>query len=183
MRRQRKSRPRVRLNPDAVWEHLSRRNMTQNELARAAGITSGHLSLLMNGKRSPSPRCQAAPAGSAWRHRLRRAFHHGGRLVSRHSFPPDHLCVDWTPVIENLPAWLEWIKAVTGYSDNTLGHLPGHRRTAGGPLAKRRRRARRSRDGRDRPPGGTHPRRPRQAAVPHRKAAGGSRPGGSARPW
>ena len=56
MRRQRKSRPRVRLNPEAAWEHLSRRNMTQNELARVAGITSGHLSLLMNGKRSPSPR-------------------------------------------------------------------------------------------------------------------------------
>ena len=56
MRRHRKSRPRVRLNPEAVWEHLSRRNMTQNELARAVGITSGHISLLMNGKRSPSPR-------------------------------------------------------------------------------------------------------------------------------
>ncbi len=64
MRRQRKSRPRVRLNPEAAWEHLSRRNMTQNELARAAGITAGHVSLLMNGKRSPSPgvrrRLQAA---------------------------------------------------------------------------------------------------------------------------
>ncbi len=40
--------------------------------------------------------------------------------MSRHSFPPDYLCVDWIPVIANLPAWLEWIKAVTGYSDNTL---------------------------------------------------------------
>ena len=56
MRRRRTSRPRVWLNPGAVWEHLSRGNMTQNELARAAGITSGYLSLLMNGKRSPSPR-------------------------------------------------------------------------------------------------------------------------------
>ena len=56
MKRQRKSRPRVRLNPEAMWEHLSRRNMTQNELARAASISSGHVSLLMNGKRSPSPR-------------------------------------------------------------------------------------------------------------------------------
>ena len=46
----------MRLNPEAVWEHLSRRNMTQNELARAVGITSGHISLLMNGRRSPSPR-------------------------------------------------------------------------------------------------------------------------------
>ena len=64
MRRPQKSRPRVKLNPEAVWEHLSRRNMSQNELARASGITSGHISLLMNGKRSPSPgvrrRLQAA---------------------------------------------------------------------------------------------------------------------------
>ena len=55
MRRYRTSRPRVRLNPDAVWEHLSRRNMSQNELARAASISAGHISLLMNDKRSPSP--------------------------------------------------------------------------------------------------------------------------------
>ena len=55
MRRRRTSRPSVRLNPQGAWEHLSRRNMTQNELARAAGISSGHISLLMNGKRSPSP--------------------------------------------------------------------------------------------------------------------------------
>ncbi len=56
MRRRRTSRPRVRLNPQAAWGHLSRRNMTQNELALAAGISSGHISLLMNGRRSPSPR-------------------------------------------------------------------------------------------------------------------------------
>ena len=55
MRRQ-TSRPRVWLNPQAAWEHLSRRNMTQNELARATGISSGHISLLMNGRRSPSRR-------------------------------------------------------------------------------------------------------------------------------
>ena len=64
MRRRRTPRPRVRLNPQAAWEHLSRRNMTQNELALAAGISSGHISLLLNGKRSPSPgvrrRLQAA---------------------------------------------------------------------------------------------------------------------------
>ena len=55
MRRRRTSRPRVRLNPQAVWEHLRRRDMTQNELARAEGITPGHISLLMNDRRSPSP--------------------------------------------------------------------------------------------------------------------------------
>ena len=40
--------------------------------------------------------------------------------MSKDSFPPDHLRVDWTLVTANLPAWLEWIKTVTGYSDNTL---------------------------------------------------------------
>ena len=68
MRRRRTSRPRVRLNPQAAWEHLSRCNMTQNELAQAAGVSSGHISLLMNGRRSPSPRVRRRLAGSAWRH-------------------------------------------------------------------------------------------------------------------
>ena len=40
--------------------------------------------------------------------------------MSSRSFPPTHLCVDWALVIANLPSWLEWLKAVTGYSDNTL---------------------------------------------------------------
>ena len=40
--------------------------------------------------------------------------------MSRDTFPPRQLCVDWTLVIANLPAWLEWMKEVTGYSDNTL---------------------------------------------------------------
>ena len=46
---------RVLLNPVAVWRLLDELNMSQNELARRCGITSGHLSHLMNGKRSPSP--------------------------------------------------------------------------------------------------------------------------------
>lgn len=54
MRRHRK-RPRVWLKTEAVWEHLSQRDMSQNDLARAVSISSGHISLLMNGKRSPSP--------------------------------------------------------------------------------------------------------------------------------
>ena len=32
---------RARLNPDALWKQLTRRNMTQNELARRAKISSG----------------------------------------------------------------------------------------------------------------------------------------------
>ena len=43
------------LNPAAVWRLLDELDMSQNELARRCGITSGHLSLLMNGKRCPSP--------------------------------------------------------------------------------------------------------------------------------
>lgn len=40
--------------------------------------------------------------------------------MSSDAFPPDHHRVDWTLVVANLPAWLEWMKAVTDYSDNTL---------------------------------------------------------------
>ena len=45
---------RVKLNPHAVWERLNRLNITQNQLAAMAGITSGYLSQLMTGTRSPS---------------------------------------------------------------------------------------------------------------------------------
>ena len=50
--------PRVWLNPVAVWELLDRRGISQNELARRCGFSPGHLSMLMNGKRSPSPRAR-----------------------------------------------------------------------------------------------------------------------------
>ena len=45
---------RVKLNPNAVWERLNRLNVTQNQLATMVGITSGYLSQLMTGTRSPS---------------------------------------------------------------------------------------------------------------------------------
>ena len=47
--------PRVMLNAAAVWELLDRLGISQNELARRCGFSLGHLSMLMNGKRSPSP--------------------------------------------------------------------------------------------------------------------------------
>ena len=50
--------PRVWLNPVAVWELLDRLGISQNELARRCGFCPGHLSMLMNGKRSPSPRAR-----------------------------------------------------------------------------------------------------------------------------
>jgi len=45
---------RVKLRREAVWELLDQLGISQNELARRCGVTSGHLSLLINGRRSPS---------------------------------------------------------------------------------------------------------------------------------
>ncbi len=45
--------PRVRLDPRALWDHLTRRNMSQNELARLAGLSPGYLSELVAGNKSP----------------------------------------------------------------------------------------------------------------------------------
>ncbi len=52
--RRRQPASRVKLNPEAVWRHLNRLHLAQNELARRAGITSGYLSQLMSGTRCPS---------------------------------------------------------------------------------------------------------------------------------
>ena len=45
---------RVKLDHHKVWELLNRLNMTQNELARLVGTSSGYLSQLMSGTRCPS---------------------------------------------------------------------------------------------------------------------------------
>ena len=45
----------VKLDPHAVWDHLNRHNLTQNDLARLAGLSLGYLSQLISGKRCPSP--------------------------------------------------------------------------------------------------------------------------------
>ncbi len=42
------------LNPVAVWRLLDERAISQNELARLCGLSSGYMSQLMSGKRSPS---------------------------------------------------------------------------------------------------------------------------------
>ena len=54
--RRRRPATRVILNAAAVWELLDRLDLSQNQLARLAGISPSHLSYLMNGERSPSPR-------------------------------------------------------------------------------------------------------------------------------
>ena len=38
----------------ALWDRIDAHGYTQNEVARLAGISSGHLSLIMNGQRNPS---------------------------------------------------------------------------------------------------------------------------------
>lgn len=50
---------RARLNADALWKQLTWHNMTQNELARRAGISSGYLSQLISGTRFPSAEVRA----------------------------------------------------------------------------------------------------------------------------
>ena len=47
--------PRVKLRPVPVWELITERNMSQNELARKVGISSGYLSQLISGRKCPSP--------------------------------------------------------------------------------------------------------------------------------
>jgi transcriptional regulator with XRE-family HTH domain len=46
---------RARLEPDKAWERLNLLNISQNELARRIGRTSGYVSLMFNGERCPSP--------------------------------------------------------------------------------------------------------------------------------
>ena len=53
MKRRRPS-SRVLLNAVSVWRLLDQREMSQNEFARLCGLSSGYMSQLLGGKRSPS---------------------------------------------------------------------------------------------------------------------------------
>ena len=53
--KQRRMSPRVKFKPEPVWEQISRRSISQNDLARLAKISSGYLSQLICGRKSPSP--------------------------------------------------------------------------------------------------------------------------------
>ena len=46
---------RVTLKPAPVWAFLEERDISENELARRVGISSGYLSQLMSGTAHPSP--------------------------------------------------------------------------------------------------------------------------------
>lgn len=45
---------RVRLNAPAVWRWLAEHDLSQNDLARRLGVSTGYLSQLICGKRGPS---------------------------------------------------------------------------------------------------------------------------------
>ena len=46
---------RVRAKAPAVWDRMDRLNLSQNQLAGLLECSISHLSLVINGKRSPSP--------------------------------------------------------------------------------------------------------------------------------
>lgn len=46
---------RVRIKITAVYEQLDRLHMSQSDLARKAGLTTGYVSQVISGKRTPSP--------------------------------------------------------------------------------------------------------------------------------
>ena len=46
---------RVRIKVAAIYERLDRLHMSQSALAREAGLTTGYVSPLVSGKRTPSP--------------------------------------------------------------------------------------------------------------------------------
>ncbi len=50
----RRRRTLVTLKPEPLWERLAVLGRSQNWLAHEAGISPGYLSMLVNGKRSPS---------------------------------------------------------------------------------------------------------------------------------
>ena len=54
---------RVRVNPRTLWDVIARQNISQNELARRLGITSGYMSQLVCGTRCPSPRLRRKMLG------------------------------------------------------------------------------------------------------------------------
>ena len=45
----------VLLRPEPVWGWINRNHVSQNDLADMVGISPGHFSRIMNGKRGPSP--------------------------------------------------------------------------------------------------------------------------------
>ena len=55
------------VDPRALWERMDAHDLSQNETARLAGISSGHLSQIMNGQRNPSGKVLAKLHGVLFR--------------------------------------------------------------------------------------------------------------------
>ena len=55
------------VDPRALWDRMDAHGLSQNEVARLAGISSGHLSQIMNGQRTPSGRVLAKLHGVLFR--------------------------------------------------------------------------------------------------------------------
>ena len=51
----RRTKPRIMANTPAIWERMDVLNISQNQLADLIERSVSHLSLVLNGKRSPSP--------------------------------------------------------------------------------------------------------------------------------
>ena len=51
----RRTKPRILANTPAIWERMDVLNISQNQLADLVERSFSHLSLVLNGKRSPSP--------------------------------------------------------------------------------------------------------------------------------
>jgi transcriptional regulator with XRE-family HTH domain len=47
------------VDPRALWGRMDARGFSQNQVARMAGISTGHLSLVMNGQRTPRSTCSS----------------------------------------------------------------------------------------------------------------------------
>lgn len=47
---------RVRVRPEPFWHAIARLNINQSEIAARLGISTGHMSLLVCGRRCPSPK-------------------------------------------------------------------------------------------------------------------------------
>ena len=61
------------VDPRALWDRMDAHELSQNETARLAGISSGHLSQIMNGQRNPSGEvlrklhgCCSGPRRRSW---------------------------------------------------------------------------------------------------------------------
>ncbi len=54
---------RLRVNNVTIWRYVMRENISQNELAKRLGISSGYMAQLISGSRSPSPKLRRKMLG------------------------------------------------------------------------------------------------------------------------